>query len=378
MSVSSTEARADATVARIDGRGFTSAIACVLALAACGCGGGSSSSGPATHTAGRLDETFTLPLHFDAAKTLADGPLLAVSIAGGADKIVKVDTGSRGLVVARTAIGPQATAIGQKGWIEYTSDGLILSGEYFLAPIRFHTTGSTVDTIPVRVLGVESSSCDSNYPHCTPLTDVNSMGELGVGYGNYAKASDTPTTEVNPFLELQAMQDGTARRGYIITRKAITLGLTASHEASFRPIKLPKPTGPTAGPAGLPGSWGAAPGCFALPDNGNQTHCGTILVDTGIGTMIVGLAPAQRPPTMQDTIPNGTRINIGIPTFTNPALGYTVTTGATDDPLAPQGNPAARWAQNGPFVNTGRHLLAGYDYLFDADAGHIGFLHDPA
>jgi len=201
---------------------------------------------------------------------------------------------------------------------------------------------------------------------------------LGVGYGNYAKSSDTPTTEVNPFLELQAMQDGTARRGYIITRNAITLGLTASDLTSFKQVALPKPTGPTAGPAALPGSWERAPGCFALPDHGNQTRCGTVLFDTGIATMIVGLDPAQRPPTMRDAIPNGTRIRIGIPTFTDSALAYGVTTGAADDTLAPQGNPAARWSQPGPSLNTGRHLLAGYDYLFDADAGHIGFRKDPA
>jgi hypothetical protein len=348
-------------------------IACVLAFGASGCGGGAP-----TQTAGQTDETFTLPLNFDAAKSLANALQLTVSIAGGADKTVEVDTGSRGLVVARTAIGSQASGTGQKGWVEYTSDGLILSGEYFLAPIRFHTTGSTVDTIPVRVLGVESSSCDGNYPQCTPETDISHVGLLGVGYGNVAKTSDTPTTEVNPFLELQAMQDGTARRGYIIARNAVTLGLKAGDLASFRQVALPKPTGPTAGPAGLPGSWGAAPGCFALPDNGNQTRCGTVLVDTGIATMIVGLDPAQRPPTMQDTIPNGTRISIGIPTFTDPALAYAVTTGSASDALAPQGTPAARWSHAGPFVNTGRHLLAGYDYLFDADAGHIGFRTDPA
>jgi hypothetical protein len=346
--------------------------ACVLALAASSCGGA------ATHTAAPTHETFTLPYVFESAKTLSDGPLLALSIAGGADKIVKIDTGSRGLVVARTAIGSQASDTGQKGWVEYTSDGLILSGEYFLAPIRFHTTGSTVETIPVRVLGVESSSCDSKYPHCTPEANLDRVGELGVGYGNYAKTSDIPTTEVNPFLELKAMQDSTARRGYIITRNAITLGLTASDLAAFRQVTLPKLTGPAAGPPGLPGSWGAAPGCFALPDNGNHTRCGTVLFDTGIATMIVGLEPAQRPPTMQNTIPNGTRIRIGIPTFTHPSLAYSVTTGAADDALAPQGNPAARWSKSGPFVNLGRHLLAGYDYLFDADAGHIGFRTDPA
>lgn len=347
--------------------------ACVLTLTSVGCGGGA-----ATKTADLARETFTLPLVSDAPTSLSRGLKLMVSIAGGPDRTVTLDTGSRGLVVARTAIGAQATDTGQKGWVEYTSSGRILSGEYFLAPIRFHAAGSTADTIPVRVLGVESASCDSKYPHCTPEADVDHVSMLGVGYGNYAKSSDNPTTEVNPFLELQAMRDGRARRGYIITRNAVTLGLTTSDVGSFKRVSLPKPDAATAGPAGLPGSWGAASGCFALPDNGADTHCGTILFDTGIATMIVGLDIAQRPPTMRDAIPDGTRIRIAIPTFTEPALAYSVAVGAVDDTLAPQGNPAARWSKSGPFVNTGRHLLAGYDYLFDADAGQIGFRKDPA
>ena len=84
--------------------------ACVLALAASSCG-----SGTATHSADRASETFTLPFVSDAAQSLSDGPYLAVSIGAGADKNVEVDTGSRGLVVARNAIGSQASDTGQKG-----------------------------------------------------------------------------------------------------------------------------------------------------------------------------------------------------------------------------------------------------------------------
>jgi hypothetical protein len=93
--------------------------------------------------------------------------------------------------------------------------------------------------------------------------------------------------------------------------------------------------------------------------------------------MIVGLPVAGRPPALRDSIPNNTAIRIGLPTLTNSAMTYTVTVGAADDPLAPQGNPSARWSESGPFVNTGRHLLAGYDYMFDAVGGRIGFRKDP-
>ncbi|WP_067720846.1 hypothetical protein [Nocardia yamanashiensis] len=171
-------------------------------------------------------------------------------------------------------------------------------------------------------------------------------------------------------------ESGAARRGYVITRHGITLGLSADDSAGFKQIALPKPETPSAGPPGLPGSWGAAPGCFALLDN--ETHCGTVLFDTGIATMIVGLDPSQRPPALRDAIPNGTPIRTGMPNLTDPALDYSVTIGAPADALAPQGNPAARWSRQGPFVNTGRHLLGGYDYFFDADTGHIGFRENPS
>jgi hypothetical protein len=319
--------------------------------------------------------TFTLPLVPDAATHRPPTPRLVVSIGGGADRTVEIDTGSRGLVVARTALGSQAADTGRAGHVEYTSDGLILSGEYFLAPIRFRTAHATVQTVPVRILGVESSSCDGAYPRCRPDTDVAHVGVLGVGYGNYADTGEPPTSEVNPFLQLDAMQHGTTRRGYIITRDHVTLGLTRADLASFHQVPLPRLPGST----DLPGDWGGAPGCFALPDHGNDPHCGTILVDTGLATMILGLHPAQRPPALRDAVPSGTRIRIGLPSLTGPALSYTVTAGAPDDPLDPEENPAVRWStKTAPFVNTGRHLLAGYDYLFDADTGHIGFRADPS
>jgi hypothetical protein len=348
------------------------AVACLLALALAvgGCGGaptGAPSAGPGT-------ASFSLPLVPDSRSTSAPELLLAVSVGGGADRTVEVDTGSRGLVVARSGVGPRATDTGRPGRVEYTSDGLVLSGEYLMAPVTFHTTQGTVATVPVRVLAVDSSSCDARYPRCRPDTSVEHVGVLGTGYGDYARTGDPPTTEVNPFLQLQAMQDGSARRGYVITRSGITLGLTAADTAGFRQVPLARPPGS----AGLPGDWAGAPGCLALADYGGQPRCGTILVDTGIATMIVGLDAAQRPPALARSIPNGTRIRIGLPDFTDPALDYTVTTGATDDPLAPRGDPAARWSSRSqPFVNTGRHLLAGYDYLFDADAGRIGFRADP-
>jgi hypothetical protein len=51
-----------------------------------------------------------------------------------------------------------------------------------------------------------------------------------------------------------------------------------------------------------------------------------------------------------------------------PALQYSFITGDTSQPMASQ---VAWRIANG--INTGRNVLAGADYLYDATAGRIGF-----
>ena len=72
---------------------------------------------------------------------------------------------------------------------------------------------------------------------------------------------------------------------------------------------------------------------------------------------------------MRTTIPDGTQIRITVGSAP-PALSYRFTTGASGQPLTPK---AIRWASDPkPFVNTGRHPIALYDYLFDDGAGKVG------
>ena len=337
------------------------------ALLVAGCGG---SPGTVRIAAERVTTSpYTLPLA-SGAGDLSHGLRLKVSIGGGRDKGVEIDTGSRGLVVARGAVGSAAKDTGQSGSIEYTSDGLRLKGEYFLTPVTFHSSSGDVSTVPIRVLGVESSSCDPAYPKCRPDRSVDGVGVLGVGYKQYASLRGQPTAEINPFLQVQAMADGSLPRGYIIERTGVTLGLTTAAAASFTFMALQPP----AGGSKLPGDWGPAPACFTFPDRPPaRPYCGSMLFDTGIGSMIIGLPPAQRPAGLATQIPTGTRITIAAPGSGDPVLGYTAAIGVASDPLAPQGDPAARWSAAGPFVNTGRHVLAGFDYAFDAAGGRIGF-----
>ncbi len=95
-----------------------------------------------------------------------------------------------------------------------------------------------------------------------------------------------------------------------------------------------------------------------------------MLVDTGINSAILGLARSQRPPSIPDTIPDGVSINFAAPSTVNPVASYTFTTGSGEPP-APT---SVRWAAgSAPFVNTGRNLIARFNYLFDDGSGRVGF-----
>jgi hypothetical protein len=59
-------------------------------------------------------------------------------------------------------------------------------------------------------------------------------------------------------------------------------------------------------------------------------------------------------------------------------MDYSFTLGEGTNAMAPTASaedPAARWADasSTPSVNTGRHVVAGYDYMYDASCGRIGY-----
>jgi hypothetical protein len=70
--------------------------------------------------------------------------------------------------------------------------------------------------------------------------------------------------------------------------------------------------------------------------------------------------------------PNGIEVSIAVPPadgVAEPALQYSFVTGDTSQPMAPV---QVEW-RDGNGINTGRNVLAGADYLYDAAGGRIGF-----
>ena len=298
---------------------------------------------------------FDLP---NIAGNFHSGWHLKVSIGGGKQRSVQIDTGSIGFVVGRKAVGPSAIGPLAAGQQEYTSNGLILRGHYYRAPVTFEAENGRATTVPIRLLAVEQLACDPKYPKCSVRgRSVQNVGVLGVGFARKESIGS------NAFLQIAAMLNGGMHSGYVVAQDAITLGLTEENTRGFDFIQL----------ARGPHDWLGAPGCFGFPGRrGYERMCGTILVDTGLASMIVSRAPSLRPADIRTAIPNGTAIEISAPAFERPIMHYRFSAGDRG-PLSPT---SIRWssaAGNGAFVNTGRNVIRGYDYLYDAKCGRVGF-----
>jgi hypothetical protein len=294
----------------------------------------------------------------DTVRNFATGWHLAVSIAGGRRRSVQIDTGSIGLVVGRNAIGSSAVGPLASGRQEYTSNGLILLGHYYRVVVTFESTGSRAVTVPITILGVEKLACDPKYPKCSiSKRSAQSVGVLGVGFGRKEKIGS------NPFLQIDGMVRASMHPGYVVSKNGVTLGLTAENTRGFRFIPLIRSGG----------DWRGAPGCFGFPGRpGYERVCGTILVDTGIPSMIVSRAAALRPPDLKTDIPAGTAVAIAAPAFDNAVVSYRFSVGDRGA-LTPS---AMRWSKatrDNAFVNTGRNVIRTSDYLYDARCGRIGF-----
>ncbi len=286
----------------------------------------------------------------DVARNFSSGWHVTVSIAGGRRRSVQIDTGSIGFVVGRSAIGKHAIGPLAPGRQEYTSDGLILLGHFFRASVVLEGTSGRAVTAPVKILGVESFACDPKYPTCsTRGRNPDSVGVMGVGFDRKEHVGS------NLFLSIADMSAHRMHPGYIIAADSITLGLTQANTKGFRYTSLVRANG----------DWKTAPGCFGFVGRpGFENICGTILVDTGLPSMILSRARPLRPPGMQDSIPRGTRLTFGIPDLTNGAMNYSADAGAI------------RWSNatgSDAFANTGRAPLRRYDYLYDSGCGRVGF-----
>jgi hypothetical protein len=309
---------------------------------------------------------------FTSPSTALDAGLsIRVSVGGGPSHFVELDTGSQALIVPESVLGPNVTTPSpqQTFSLEYTSDGLTLSGNVVTAQVTVGVTpsfdgdaGALPTTIPMPVRVVQSASCNAAYPQCTVPTNLDTIGMMGIGFG-----SDATTTPVdNVLLQIAQATTGAMRPGFVISMNPpqLTVGLPTSTSDFARVALSP----------GASGDWLASSltGCARIPSLA-WTLCGTLLVDTGIGASILAIPYGEAMPYDGGAPPSGVEID-----FTSGADGGSATladdvTVASTAATTPSAVEMRHPLDGTPLVNTGRHLLAAYDYLFDAKAGEVGF-----
>jgi hypothetical protein len=302
-------------------------------------------------------------------------PRLRISF-GGRSYGAVMDTGSTGVVVSADKIpnidGLQSLGPGQ---LTYSSSGRIMIGQWVVTPITISGgNGTRVTTAPIPVLAVTRVECTQRARRCTPNEAPRRISMMGIGFGRRGDHQAQSGPGKNPFLSIANLNSNgpnveRMRRGYIVTRRGVHIGLTAANtQGDFSYVKLaPAPDG---------GDWAAIPACISV-NGAKPAACGSLLMDTGVTTMYLTVPESQAPSDIRTikgvtpTLVAGTKLTISIPAEDSPQALYSFTVGDDLNPLAPGGLHLVG-PTRAPFVNTSLRFLNGFDYLYDADGGFVG------
>jgi hypothetical protein len=297
-------------------------------------------------------------------------PQVWLKLRGGAPHRFAMDTGSTGIAVAPEHFTPGPDDIAQgPGRLVYNSSGRILNGERYLTDVEIRRDEHTPLAIArVQVLRVTHITCVERARDCRPERNPSGVAFMGIGFDRMGAQDTEPGVPRNPFVSLISLASGSplssVRPGYIVTREGVHLGMSGERTRGFAFIKL------AASPASRPGApeWRAVPMAVSVDGVGAD---GTILVDTGINYMFLSPPDGTRLRRGMRA-PAGTRINVFLPDRRNPpSVHYGFTVGLVDNPMHPERVEVVH--DRGVFVNTGRMFLEGFDYLYDAAGGYVGF-----
>ena len=309
-----------------------------------------------------------------AGGDLQKPPLLGLSF-GGRQRRAVMDTGSTGIVVAASSI-PDVDRLESRGpgTLTYTSSGRIMRGDWVVTPITIAgANGASVTTAPIPVLAVRRIECLDNARNCSPNENPRHVAMIGIGFGR--RGLGPPERDKNPFLNLADRGSGQvgARRGYVVTREGVQVGLGGADPGKDY---VTVPGWFYFGEAGWFGNKPLIePAPFIMDDERY------IDINTGVAERFLAIPSSQEgtdtlPTTTDRTLPPGTKVTISLAPDASTKGGiasYSFRVGDAADPLAPSRLTLVGHGDRPTFVNTSLHLFNGFDYLFDADKGVVGY-----
>jgi predicted aspartyl protease len=295
-----------------------------------------------------------------AGQPLVDVPRLALG-AGGEMHAAVVDTGSTGVVLSASSIAnvDRLPSLG-KASLTYSSSGRIMVGRWVVTALTIAGRNAQVTTEPIPVLAVDRIDCTPNARRCTPDSHPGGVAMLGIGFAREYDHQPDGTPDHNPLLHLA----GTPSHAYMLTRRGLQLGAGSE---GFALLHLQRDA--------EHGDWGPAQACIRL--NARPVACGHLLVDTGIIGMFMTLPAEGLPLNLSDPthLRDGTTVAIDLVPAdgAHAAMGYAFKVGERGEVAAPSSVILAGIGRRANFVNTGVHILNRFDYLYDAQAGIVGF-----
>ena len=303
------------------------------------------------------DESADIPLHMDFDSQTAS---VAVSVGGGAQTQVLLDTGSNGLRLNSTSVGPDVTVSDITITYGYGS-GLQLEGRLAYASVTF-TEAVTPDG---AALTTAAPIAIQYVTHCNGSTDLTAChwptgttGIMGVGYENLGTgANDLP---FNPLAQLPGnFASGFIVQGWNTADAVLTVGLTAENTAGFifEPLDPSTSSSPPAGTK----AWNTTVAtCFQV--NGATPICDKALLDTGqtVGHFDGAVDPAILSPDGRIAPGNSVAVQVG----SLPTLVITTSDAENGDSYDVTSEKRG---------NTGQLIYQYYTIAFDAVNGRLGF-----
>ncbi len=289
-------------------------------------------------------------------------PRIGLSFGTGEPLRAELDSGSTGIVVAAAYLpGFENLPSQGEGKLTYTSSGRVMVGQWVVTPVTLSgKEGASVTTAPMPVLAVTEVQCLERARDCTPRQMPEHIAMVGVGFAREGDLQSQSTPDKNPLLHV-AGGEGPRRQGYILSPEGVHIGLTAENtRGDFRFLKLERNRDDT--------DWAPTPAALSL-NGAVPAAYGTLLVDTGVSVMYLTL-PAAQAQSQTETLSPGTRLSVHVGTAGDSFDLYSFTVG-DGSPLAP--SAIHLHVADRPFVNTSFHLLNGFDVLYDAEGGYVGF-----
>jgi hypothetical protein len=337
----------------------------------------------------------------DTPVPVASGYSVNVSVNGGPNHTVLVDTGSNLLVVPYNKVrgfpsDPDVVASGSMVvsnllHYSYGSSGISYRGYLVNVPVTINRVPAkaaipSAPTIPNMTVYAVTQSCGVD-GQCVPVTENSPIGMMGVGFQPtpyLVLKNGSVATHTNAFAEIPNVP----AVGYIFGPDGITVGL---NEAVTKGIIW----------ASLDGA-GRANGCLTITSakgSPGKPLCGTMLLDTGVEKMFAWIGPETQPPTCPKPggtakedggtgkadggsahagfvgvpFPEGTTIQISSPAE-SPSMSYSFTVGGGD---AGTPKPVLCLDSMEPHSNIGRMPLQRFSYARNESCKAFGFRKNP-